>query len=342
MDLATVARHDHDIKEGDICVIYISENLKHILRIEPGTQCQTKYGSFLADDLIGHQWGVKFNCRKGWVIPLRLTPDLWTQLLPHRTQILYQADISMILIQLDIKPGSIIVESGTGSGSLSHFILRACRPHGFLHTFDIDEKRVKEASNEFRQHGFGDNVRVTHRDICKEGFGDELVCRVDACMLDIPRTWDAIEHAYRILKPDGSRLCTFSPCIEQVQRNVDKMVELKMKDIITLETLMRPYDVKTQELQVWTDEILEGLTSIEEERFKNLTEINDPALQRDPKRIKVDVERSTDSCPLERALSDPKAPFHPTMLPTRSIVHARRPNESISHSGYLTFASKRF
>lgn len=332
----------HNIKSGDICVIYISEHLKHIFKVEPGTQCQTKYGSFLADDLIGHPWGVRFDCRKGWVIPLRLTPDLWTQLLPHRTQILYQADISMILIQLDVKPGAIVVESGTGSGSLSHFILRACRPHGYLYTFDIDETRVKEACNEFKDHGFADNVQVTHRDICKEGFGDELICKVDACMLDIPRTWDAVEHAYRVLKPGGSRLCTFSPCIEQVQRNVDKMTELKMKDIITVETLMRPYDVKTQELQVWTEETLEGLTSIERERFKNLSEINDSSSQRDAKRVRVDDNKSTNMTALDRALSDPKAPFHPTMLPTRPVVHARRPTESVSHSGYLTFASKRF
>lgn len=340
MDLATLDSR-LNIASGDLCVIYISEHLRQIFRVEPGTQCQTKFGSFQADDLIGHPWGVKFDCRKGWIIPLRLTPELWTQLLPHRTQILYQADISMILIQLDIKPGSIVVESGTGSGSLSHFILRACRPHGTLYTFDIDQKRVDDAAKEFKEHGFGDQVKVTHRDICSDGFGEELIGKVDACMLDIPRTWDAIEHAHKILKPGGSRLCTFSPCIEQVQQNVNKMIELKMKDIITLETLIRSYDVKVQQLQVWSDEVLDGLTLIEQERFKNLSQPNDSSSQIDSKRPKLE-RGSGDETPLDKALKDPKAPFHPSMLPSRSVVHARRPNESVSHSGYLTFASKRF
>lgn len=339
MDLAT-NESNLTILSGDICVIYISEHLKQIFKVEPGTQCQTKFGSFLADDLIGQRWGVKYNCRKGWIIPLRLTPELWTQLLPHRTQILYQADISMILIQLDIKPGSIVVESGTGSGSLSHSILRACRPSGTLFTFDIDQTRVTEAEKEFKEHGFSGNVKVRHRNVCEEGFGEELIGKVDACMLDIPRTWDAIEHAYKILKPGGSRLCTFSPCIEQVQQNVNKMIELKMKDIVTLETLLRPYDIKVQQLQVWSDEVLEGLTLIEQERFKNLSQGCSSSPKNDAKKPKVD--QSSDEKPLSRALRDPKAPFHPTMLPTRSIVHARQPNESVSHSGYLTFASKRY
>jgi tRNA A58 N-methylase Trm61 len=38
--------------------------------------------------------------------------ELWTLALPHRTQILYMADISLIIFELDIKPGSIVIEAG--------------------------------------------------------------------------------------------------------------------------------------------------------------------------------------------------------------------------------------
>lgn len=44
---------------------------------------------------------------------------LITQTLARKTQILYAMDNSAILFKLNIIPGSIVVEAGTGSGSLS-------------------------------------------------------------------------------------------------------------------------------------------------------------------------------------------------------------------------------
>lgn len=92
---------------------------------------------------------------------LQPTPELWTKTLPHRTQIIYTPDISMILYQLDIKPGSVVIESGTGSGSLSHFFIRAVKPNGHLHTFDFHENRADQARTEFKDHGISDFVTVS-------------------------------------------------------------------------------------------------------------------------------------------------------------------------------------
>lgn len=344
------------IRQGDTCVIYISEHLRYILKIQPDASLQTKFGLIKAMDLLNHPYGVRYECKRGWILPLRLTPELWTQLLPHRTQILYQTDISVILLQLDIKPGSIVVESGTGSGSLSHAILRACLPNGFLYTYDVNESRLTTARQEFEDHGYGKNVRVTCRNICESGYDDDLEGKADACVLDLPQTWSAIEHAHKVLKSDGSRLCTFSPCIEQVQQNVTKMTELKFKDILTLECLIRPFEVKVCKLRTWTDEILNGLTAIDQVRIENLKNSLQPT-----KRQKISEEFKTEqskaeSIPsisesttsdletnelLKKALTDPKASFHPNMLPTSSHLHAKQYKETVSHSGYLTFASKR-
>jgi tRNA (adenine57-N1/adenine58-N1)-methyltransferase catalytic subunit len=54
----------------------------------------------------------------GFIHVLHPTPELWTEVLPHRTQILYLTDISLITTMLDIKSGSMIIEAGMGGGCI--------------------------------------------------------------------------------------------------------------------------------------------------------------------------------------------------------------------------------
>jgi tRNA (adenine57-N1/adenine58-N1)-methyltransferase catalytic subunit len=100
------------INEGDTAVVYISFNQLYPIKVTKGQSHHTKYGSLKHADLIGKKYGTKFQCSKGTVYVLQGSPELWTLCLPHRTQILYTPDISMITLQLELKPGSIVVESG--------------------------------------------------------------------------------------------------------------------------------------------------------------------------------------------------------------------------------------
>merc|ERR1712025_925605 len=199
---------------------------------------QTKYGSIKAVDLVGVKYGTKVQLSRGYGYALHPTPELWTKCLPHRTQILYQTDISLILLQLELKPGSIVIESGTGSGSLSHSILRTIAPNGHLHTFDFHQERVDLARKEFQNHGWTNQVTVKQRDACKDGF--ELDKIADAVFLDLPHPWDAISHAKKSLK-QGGRLCSFSPCVEQVQKAISEMHNQGFTEISTIECLLREF-----------------------------------------------------------------------------------------------------
>lgn len=161
------------IEENDTVILYLSSTNMHAITVTPtmknkkGEQIeyvfQTHFGALKVKNLIGVKYGNKVELSRGWAYALQPTPELWTHTLPHRTQIIYTPDISMILFQLDVKPGSIVIESGTGSGSLSHHFLRAVKPHGHLHTFDFHEARVEQARDEFKSHALADFVTVTHR-----------------------------------------------------------------------------------------------------------------------------------------------------------------------------------
>lgn len=94
---------------------------------------------------------------------------------------------------------------GTGSGSLSHALIRTVAPTGHLYTVEFHQQRAEKAKEEFREHGVEHLVTVTNQDVCKNGFGVSGIA--DAVFLDIPSPWEAIGHAKSALKAEGN--CTY-------------------------------------------------------------------------------------------------------------------------------------
>jgi len=161
--------------------------------------------------------------------------------LRQRTQILYTPDISLILGRLGLKPGFKVVESGTGTGSLSVSIIKSVLPSGHLFTFEFNEKRQLSAKQDFENIGLSEYVTSTHRDVLSNGFLlDDKVKEdsIDAAFLDLPNPEKAVPHAFAVLKTKG-KLCNFSPCIEQVQKVSLAMAEQGFYDIRTFECLSK-------------------------------------------------------------------------------------------------------
>ncbi|XP_068608026.1 tRNA (adenine(58)-N(1))-methyltransferase catalytic subunit TRMT61A [Brachionichthys hirsutus] len=238
------------IQDGDVAIVYLSHDSMMAIKVQHGAQTQTRYGAIRhSTDLIGKTYGSRVTCSKGgWVHVLHPTPELWTVTLPHRTQILYTTDIATITMMLELKPGSIVCESGTGSGSLSHAVLRTIAPTGHLHTVEFHQQRAEKAAEEFREHRVANLVTVRNQDVCRDGFGVSGVA--DAVFLDIPSPWEAVRHAKAAMKRQGGRLCSFSPCIEQVQRTCEALADHGFQDISTLEVLLRVHDVRTVSLSL--------------------------------------------------------------------------------------------
>jgi tRNA (adenine57-N1/adenine58-N1)-methyltransferase len=263
---------------------------------------QTSYGALKVQTLVGKEYGSKISLPKGYAFVLQMNPELWTCVLPHRTQILYTPDISMILMQLEIKSSSVVIEAGTGSGSLSHYFLRAVQGQGHLHTFDFHESRVDQAREEFHKHGFGDYVTVKHRDVCSDGFTDELTGKADAIFLDLPAPYKAIEHVVKALKPTGGRFCAFSPCIEQTQETCLQLEKYGFLEIQTVEVLQSEHIVREKNIPVM--------------------DLSFVKLKRDEGEAKI-----------------PKRDEKRPQLPTRKILTTMNTPMQQGHTGFLTFAT---
>ncbi|KAL0025791.1 hypothetical protein WJX79_000295 [Trebouxia sp. C0005] len=248
------------IKAGDLVIVYERfDSMKHVY-VNPGESYGNRYGNFKLKDWVGKPFGSRVESsgrgQTGWVYLLAPTPELWTTVLRHRTQILYVADISLICTFLELKPGCIVLESGTGSSSLTHSLARAIAPTGHVHTFEFHLPRAQAAEKEFKEHGMGDIITVKQRNIEELGFPEELHGRADGLFLDLPGPWHAVASAAQCLRPDGV-FCSFSPCIEQVQRTCAALEEQGFFAVRSMECLLRHYEVRQEKL-ISVDDV-EGL-----------------------------------------------------------------------------------
>lgn len=110
------------IEEGDVVVLYLGPTNMHSLEIKSQIQnkkgnmvdnvFQTTYGALKVISLVGQKYGTKVQLSRGWGYILQPTPELWTLTVPHRTQILYSPDISLIIYLMNLTPGSIVIETG--------------------------------------------------------------------------------------------------------------------------------------------------------------------------------------------------------------------------------------
>ncbi|KAJ7143578.1 tRNA methyltransferase complex subunit Cpd1 [Mycena crocata] len=365
-----------EIAAGDTVIIWLTREVIQHLVVTPGKDFNSKFGNYRHSDFIGMPYGSKVGSRsgKGFIHVLRPTPELWTLALPHRTQILYIADISFITSYLDIRRGSRVIEAGTGSGSFSHSVARSIGASGHLWSYEFHEARAKKAREEFAQHGMSDIVTLTHQNVCKDGFN--LTDAADSVFLDLPAPWDAVEHAKQALRKDRTtRICCFSPCMEQVLRTVSALNDAGFSDITMYETLVRSQDVTQVPALQSVGEVADKLKRAEEiKEMKRLRQIAagqrshenphgekrkrggqlDEQEELPPdteaedsgsgKRLKPDDEMDDATVPqdtdVSRSLDEPSMHIvHANPAPPAKISVSKAMPEVRGHTSYLTFAS---
>lgn len=211
----------------------------------------------------------------GFVHLLPPTPEIWTASLPHRTQVVYIPDYSYILHRLRARPGAVLIEAGAGSGSFTHAAARAvyngfpnsntedsftqepsveCR--GKVWSFEFHEQRALRLQEEIKEHGLDGIVELTCRDVCQDGFTPDSIpaseVMANVVFLDLPAPWLGLKHLNRNnrsspLSPTTAiHLCTFSPCIEQVQRTITTLRSLGWTEIEMVEIAAHRIEVRRE------------------------------------------------------------------------------------------------
>jgi tRNA (adenine57-N1/adenine58-N1)-methyltransferase len=315
-------------QEGQTVVVYGGKESLHMVTLAKGLSFDNKHGHFKHEQFIGAPFGSKIYALKpsgsgqkpGWVVLLEVTPNLYPLACSHRTEVLYPADIGYIIHRLNIQPGAVVFEAGTGSGALSVAIAFAIRPSGHLYTFEYHQHRAAAAREDFVRLGLSDVVTVLGRDVVRDGFALDAGVRGDAVFLDVPAPWLAIAAASAVLHSHGL-LASFSPCLEQVVKTCEVLHTLHFADIVTVEVLLRNFEVSCVADVVTDNEF----TPSQREHYERTS-------KRTRKRIREHSENANDV----GADVQSTAP-HPHVT-NRLLV--RPCPEMRGHTGYLTFARK--
>ena len=241
---------ERTIQPGDLVVIVESFHQMSFVYAQPDEVFHNRHGHFHHNDFInklpfGSQLRSRTHQGYGFVYLLKPTVELWTKSLFHRTQIVQELDQTQVVFQLHLRPNMVVIDTGTGSGAMCHALCRTIAPHGHVHTFEFNEKRAKQAKEEFIKNGLSPHlVTVYHQDVCSHGF-DNAVARhsVDGVFLDLPEPWLAIPHAAKALKHYTGRIATYSPCIEQSQRSVQELTKCGFHSLTTLEFRLQEHYV---------------------------------------------------------------------------------------------------
>ncbi|KAL2417674.1 tRNA (adenine(58)-N(1))-methyltransferase catalytic subunit trm61 [Exophiala dermatitidis] len=404
-----------------------------------GKVTNTRFGSFPHSTMIGVPWGsqiraskvdtgsrgrgVKVNPKKrkageetpprpppieaaesGFVHILPPTPENWTTSLPHRTQVVYTPDYSYVLNRLRARPGSRLIEAGSGSGSFTHAAARAVfngypptkdtygsppgdeETYGKVFSYEFHGERHKKVRAEMVEHGLDGIVHTMHRDVYKDGFLIEVdqdqetgtqnsgtgtgtststggegtggtdgqkesglkwkSPRANAIFLDLPAPWEALPHLTRkglsALDPNETvHICTFSPCIEQVQKTVSCLRQHDWLDIEMVEIQHKRIEVRRE----FTGLSYEGMRGANayavdvDEALNKLREVERRAKEFHAGTLAYKNDRKENGSGSRQQESQQQQQQQRKKLPFNggSLVHRTEP-ELKTHTSYLVFA----
>lgn len=229
------------IQDGSFVFIFLDGKRNWIRRVKEGEKFHSNKGIIAYDDIIGRPYGLKVQSHSGVIFQIHKPSQNDIQIsLGRNTQIVYPKDAATIINQTGICAGSRVVESGTGSGSLTWIISRAVGSDGHIYTYEVREDMYNGAKKNLERYADMSRITMHHKDVL-EGIEED---NLDAVVLDLATPWLAVDDVHRVLKPSHF-IASYSPTIEQVMKTCKALGESgKWGMIKTLEVLQREIMVR--------------------------------------------------------------------------------------------------
>jgi len=223
------------IKEGDIVLLLgkrriVVKAMKGFFRTGRGTADLSKIFGLGYGDMV-RLWGEEFRVYRASMEDIL---ESWER----GPQVILPKDSSIIIHLCDLKAGDMVLESGTGSGWLTASLARAIMPEGRVVSYDINKNSIYIARKNLEKSGLLDCVEIREGDI--RNVSPEM--KFDACALDMPDPWNALERVKNALMPGGN-LCIYVPTYNQLEKAALSMKE-SFFDIKAIESIQRSIDVK--------------------------------------------------------------------------------------------------
>lgn len=222
------------VKNGDVVVLIDESYRKYIVDTTGKTDKIKGVGVLNPNTLIGKPYGsqIQIGTKLFWILSPLLQDKL--QSIQRKAQIILPKDAAIIVMSCSIDSGDIVLEAGTGSGSLTIALASAIAPGGQVISYDKREDFIAHAMKNIEAANLVKYVTTKVKDVT-EGITET---NLDAVILDIPNPWDAIEHVWNALKI-GGYFSSYSPLISQVEKTVKTLRGFPFIEIKTIEQLQR-------------------------------------------------------------------------------------------------------
>lgn len=199
---------------------------KHFV-IDTSKDYHTKYG-VIKKDFFKKKEGSKTKLGNQEFVLLNPSFIDFYRRIERLAQIIPLKDIGSIISFIGIGKGSIVVDSGSGSGGLSLFLATIAKK---VMTYDIKKENTELVNKNIKFLGLK-NITAKTADIYRAA--DVKDKNVDVFTLDVPEPWRAIKTAEKILKTGGF-LVNYSPCIPPLEEFIYEL--RKNPDFLYIKTI---------------------------------------------------------------------------------------------------------